>query len=383
MTRGSEPGTVSKKDENVAQVVSVMQNVNEALDARCAACEAVLALTKTESTCSALCGVGGIHAVINTLKSAGDCIPLVKGAVQTLGALYRFDSKLTSVVVRLQDGISALLDALREHIHCGDMELLRATLAALGDVSSNTPNVALVVKHNGNAVVLACVLAHLKHDQLLMPALQVLVNTSRSPSHVVMLSREGVVPAMLAVILAHLRRADILRLALMVLRNIVADEASAVRMGGQGAFRIVFAVLQTHGSADNLELVKIGSTVLWRMHHAKSPPTALLHAQLVYTRGKDDAGAPAADEERLESRALGDNSSSSDDDALITPRTAAAGAKDGNGKDGDEVVLAVTRIHTHRGTPTNLLPLHYRTHAVTRRYRGRRYRGYDTEVERP
>ena len=75
------------------------------------------------------------------------------------------------------------------------MELLQALLTALSDVSSNASNVTLVVKHNGNAVVLACVLAHLKHETLLMPALQVLVNTSRSTAHVLLLSREGAVPA--------------------------------------------------------------------------------------------------------------------------------------------------------------------------------------------
>ena len=94
-----------------------------------------------------------------------------------------------------QDGIGALLEALREHIHSGDMELLQALLTVLSDVSSNASNVTLVVKHNGNAVVLACGLAHLKRETLLMPALQVLVNTSRSTAHVLLLSREGAVPA--------------------------------------------------------------------------------------------------------------------------------------------------------------------------------------------
>ena len=152
-------------------LASILQNSNETMEARIAACDAILALTRNEGTCASLCAVGGIHAVINALKSAQDSVALVKGAVHALCNLYKFDSKLTSVVVRLQDGIGALLEALREHIHSGDMELLQALLTALSDVSSNSSNVTLVVKHNGNAVVLACVLAHLKHETLPMPAL--------------------------------------------------------------------------------------------------------------------------------------------------------------------------------------------------------------------
>ena len=62
---------------------------------------------------------------------------------------------------------------------------------------------------------------------------------------------------------------QVVRLGLLVLRNVVTDEGSAVRMGGQGAYRIVFAVLQAHTSAENLELVRLGSGVMWRMHHAR------------------------------------------------------------------------------------------------------------------
>ena len=64
-----------------------------------------------------LCSAGGIHAVINALKSATDSEPLLKATVLTLRNLYRFDSKLTSIVVRLQEGIGAMLEGLREHIH--------------------------------------------------------------------------------------------------------------------------------------------------------------------------------------------------------------------------------------------------------------------------
>ena len=67
-----------------------------------------------------------------------------------------------------------------------------------------------------------------------------------------------------------------LRAALTVLRNVVTDDSSALRLGGQGAYRIVYAVLQTHCAAEQMELVRLGSAVLWRMHHSRSPPTALL-----------------------------------------------------------------------------------------------------------
>ena len=103
----------------------------------------------------ALVTAGGIHAVINALKSATDCEPLLKGTVLTLRNLYRFDSKLTSIVVRLQEGIGAMLDGLREHIHCSDTELLHALLTILSDVSHNAANVQVLVKENGTAVILA------------------------------------------------------------------------------------------------------------------------------------------------------------------------------------------------------------------------------------
>ena len=89
---------------------------------------------------------------------------------------------------------------------------------------------------------------------------------TRTPGHVPLLVREGGVPAVLAAILAHLRAVDVLRLALTVLRNIVSDDQSAIRLGGQGAYRIVYAVLQTHCVPEQLELVRLGATVLWRMH---------------------------------------------------------------------------------------------------------------------
>jgi hypothetical protein len=78
----------------------------------------------------------------------------------------------------------------------------------------------------------------------------------------------------LAAILAHLHHLDLLRSALTVLRNIVADDNSAMHFAGQGAYHIVFAVLQTHCSQENMDLVKLASSILWRMHQSKSPMTS-------------------------------------------------------------------------------------------------------------
>jgi len=107
------------KEEAVA-LTTTLQNTAESTEARCAACDAVLALTKSDAACAVLCSAGGIHAVINALKSATDCEPLLKSTVLTLRNLYRFDSKLTMIVVRLQEGIGAMLEGLREHIHCSE-----------------------------------------------------------------------------------------------------------------------------------------------------------------------------------------------------------------------------------------------------------------------
>ena len=249
------------------------------------AIETILSVAKTDSALAVLCSAGGIHAVLNALKTSTGCESLLKGTVLTLRQLYKFDSKLTSIVVRLQDGITAILENLREHIHCADTELLQALLTILCDVSHNAANVQVLVKENGTAVILASILAHLKNDQLLLPALNVLVAISRHAAHIPTLVREGGVPAVLAAILAHLRRVEVLRAALVVLRNIVADDHSAVRLGGQGAYRIVFAVLQTHANVEQLDLIRLGAGVLWRIHHARAPPTQLLHSQLAFVGG--------------------------------------------------------------------------------------------------
>ena len=93
-----------------------------------------------------LCSVGGIHAVVSAVKATGESSGFLRSAAQALSNLYRFDQKLVSVVVRLQGGIGALLEALREYIHCGEAQLLQALLVALSDVSNNAANAALLVK---------------------------------------------------------------------------------------------------------------------------------------------------------------------------------------------------------------------------------------------
>ena len=65
--------------------------------------------------CAVLCSVGGIHAVVSAVKGTGESCGFLRSAALALSNLYRFDQKLVSVVVRLQGGIGALLEALREH----------------------------------------------------------------------------------------------------------------------------------------------------------------------------------------------------------------------------------------------------------------------------
>ena len=126
-------------------------------------------------------------------------------------------------------------------------------------------------------------------------------------------------PALLAAILAHLKRVEVLKAALTVLRNIVSDSQAAQRLSGQGAYRIIFAVLQTHCTPSQLDLVRLGSIVLWKMHHCRHPPDAMLHSQLSFSAGgveqaeAEEAGGPK------------DSDSDSEDDG--------AGARGGKPKD--------------------------------------------------
>ena len=208
--------------------------------------------------------------------------------------------------------------ALRESLQRGDAPSIAAVLRDLAE--SSTRDVQSFQRENGTAVVLACILTHLKLEELLLPALQVLANVSRAQSQIVLLVREGGVPAVLAAILAHLRHTEVLRAALAVLRNIVADEQSALRLGGQGAYRIVFAVLQTHCVAEELELVRLGAAVLWRMHLARAPADALLHAQTRFGESGGDCTLEDGRDGGGGRRAAADASSSSDD-GIATPRS--------------------------------------------------------------
>ena len=305
-----------KRDE-AAAVTAVLQNASESVAARTAACDAVLELSKSEGSCAVLCSVGGIHAVVSALRGPERSPAMLKAALTTLSNLYRFDPKLVSIIARLQRGIVSILEAMREHLHSEDNSLLHALLGALSDVSNAPANAVLIAQENGTAVLLACVLAHLKDELTLLPALHVLGAISRTPSHVSLLVREGGVPALLAAILAHLKRVEVLKAALGVLRNIVSDTQAAQRLSGQGAYRIIFAVLQTHCQPAQLDLVRLGSAVLWKMHHCRYPPDALLHAQLAFHPG----GVEQLDADD------GPNSSGASDDDEPVPR---------NGKGGKE-----------------------------------------------
>ena len=305
-----------KRDE-AAAVTAVLQNASESVAARTAACDAVLELSKSEGSCAVLCSVGGIHAVVSALRGPERSPAMLKAALTTLSNLYRFDPKLVSIIARLQRGIVSILEAMREHLHSEDSSLLHALLGALSDVSNAPANAVLIAQENGTAVLLACVLAHLKDELTLLPALHVLGAISRTPSHVSLLVREGGVPALLAAILAHLKRVEMLKAALGVLRNIVSDTQAAQRLSGQGAYRIIFAVLQTHCQPAQLDLVRLGSAVLWKMHHCRYPPDALLHAQLAFHPG----GVEQLDADD------GPNSSGASDDDEPVPR---------NGKGGKE-----------------------------------------------
>ena len=41
---------------------------------------------------------------------------------------------------------------------------------------------------------------------------------------------------------------------------------------------------------EQLELIRLGAAVLWRIHHSRYPPTALLHSQLAFDVALDQTG---------------------------------------------------------------------------------------------
>ena len=100
-------------------------------------------------------------------------------------------------------------------------------------------------------------------------------------------------------------------------------------------------MLQTHCAAEQMELVRLGAAVLWRMHHSRSPSTALLHAQIGFVRRADllpgSADLPAAESGggaggggggagTRGGGAGGSDSESEEEPAVGTPR---AGSRDG------------------------------------------------------
>lgn len=89
------------KDEALALAVT-LQNVAEPYDARKAACDALLAASRSESSCTILCSAGAIHSVFVAIKTPGEPPALLRSALALLCNLNKFDSKLVSVVARLQ-----------------------------------------------------------------------------------------------------------------------------------------------------------------------------------------------------------------------------------------------------------------------------------------
>jgi len=82
--------------------VLTLQNTAEPFEARRSACDTLLAASKSEGSCAVLCSAGAIHSVFATVKGPGEPLALIKTALALLSNLYKFDSKLVSVVARLQ-----------------------------------------------------------------------------------------------------------------------------------------------------------------------------------------------------------------------------------------------------------------------------------------
>ena len=132
------------KEEAIALTTTLQ--MAESSEARCAACDAVLALTKSDAACAVLCSAGGIHAVINALKGATDCEPLLKGTVLTLRNLYRFDSKLIrKKIVNEKKGKTVTFDSLAGP-NRGPMLPLRMRLKLRSRPSSGGPQCIIDTK---------------------------------------------------------------------------------------------------------------------------------------------------------------------------------------------------------------------------------------------
>jgi len=62
---------------------------------------------------------------------------------------------------------------MRDTLATQDASLLLALLNSLADITSSAQNAQLLAKENGIAVLLGCVLSHLKNEVVMLPALQV------------------------------------------------------------------------------------------------------------------------------------------------------------------------------------------------------------------
>ena len=196
-----------RSKEEAASLAATLQNAAEPLETRRIALDALLSASRQETACSALCSAGAVHSAFVAIKaSQGEPPVLIESALSLLSNLSKFDSKLVSVVARLQvvhsmcsrcrhqtgavaahalrlafapqGGIVALLEAIREQLSMAssdlaDRALQHALLRSLSDVTHSLQNAQLVAKENGITVILGCVLSHLKDESIVLPALQV------------------------------------------------------------------------------------------------------------------------------------------------------------------------------------------------------------------
>ncbi|KAJ1630844.1 hypothetical protein T492DRAFT_75307 [Pavlovales sp. CCMP2436] len=133
---------------------------------RVAAAESMLQLSKSEQGCAMLCSAGGLHSLFLTLKERDVPPDVLRLCCKTLCKLYAFDGKTVAVVARLQGGIKALVDSVREHMQGGDLRLLQWLLCALSDITHTALNIAALVQASGIPIALATLLAHLRIEQL-------------------------------------------------------------------------------------------------------------------------------------------------------------------------------------------------------------------------
>ena len=120
----------------------------------------------------------------------------------------------------------------------------------------------------------------------------------------------------------------------------------------QGAYRIVFAILQTHACVEQLDLIRLGASVLWRIHHARAPPTQLLHSQLAY-EAKVDVDTSAGSASTTVSTLDGNSRDSHEDGIRADDGDDGAGDSDCGGDDvlGPAAGLKGRALSTEDETP--------------------------------